>query len=151
MRRVRRQARSELIKHLQALRLGFSDESNFAGDTTTFQAYELLSDAFGPGFNGPIFVVTELASPADAPALQELAAALASDPGVASVSPAIPNDGQLLATGSMDGTAIIWNVASRAPIRKLDVRPYCASESPVWSLAFSPDRKTLALLGIGNF
>src|SRR5690606_5835458 len=33
------------------LRLGFSDESNFADDTTTKQAYDLLVDGFGPGFN----------------------------------------------------------------------------------------------------
>ena len=35
------------------LRLGFSDESNFAENTTTRQAYDLLVDGFGPGFNGP--------------------------------------------------------------------------------------------------
>ena len=36
------------------LRLGFSDESNYAEDTTTKQAYDLLVDGFGPGFNGPL-------------------------------------------------------------------------------------------------
>ena len=42
------------------LRLGFSDESNFAEDTTTQQAYDLLVDGFGPGFNGPLILVAEV-------------------------------------------------------------------------------------------
>ena len=35
------------------LRLGFSDESNFADDTTTKQAYDLIVEGFGEGFNAP--------------------------------------------------------------------------------------------------
>ena len=35
-----------------SLRLGFSDESNFADDTSTKQAYDLLVEGFGPGYNG---------------------------------------------------------------------------------------------------
>ena len=31
------------------LRLGFSDEGNFAEDTTTRKAYDLISEGFGPG------------------------------------------------------------------------------------------------------
>ena len=45
---------------LLSLRLGFSDESNFESDTTTKQAYDLLVDGFGPGFNGPLLLVTEV-------------------------------------------------------------------------------------------
>ncbi len=41
---------------LLGLRLGFSDEGNYAEDTTTRQAYDLLADGFGPGFNGPLFL-----------------------------------------------------------------------------------------------
>ena len=48
-----------------ALRLGFSDESNFAEDTTTKQAYDLLVDGFGPGFNGPLLLVAELPAGTD--------------------------------------------------------------------------------------
>ena len=47
------------------LRLGFSDESNFAEDTTTKQAYDLLVDGFGVGFNGPMLLVAELPDGAD--------------------------------------------------------------------------------------
>ena len=42
------------------LRLGFSDEGNFAEETTTRKAYDLLADGFGPGFNGPLVIVAEL-------------------------------------------------------------------------------------------
>ena len=47
------------------LRLGFSDESNFAEDTTTRQAYDLLVDGFGPGFNGPFLLAAQVDGPAD--------------------------------------------------------------------------------------
>jgi RND superfamily putative drug exporter len=45
------------------LRLGFGDESTFAEDTTTRQAYELLAEGFGAGSNGPFLLVAEVSSP----------------------------------------------------------------------------------------
>ena len=36
-----------------SLHMGFSDEGNFPEDSTTRQAYDLLADGFGAGFNGP--------------------------------------------------------------------------------------------------
>src|SRR5690606_11798168 len=42
------------------LRLGFSDESNLDEDTTTHRAYTLLSEGFGPGFNGTMLLVADL-------------------------------------------------------------------------------------------
>jgi RND superfamily putative drug exporter len=74
------------------LRLGFSDEGNFPEDTTTRQAYDLLAEAFGPGFNGPLLVAVTLDSPADAAALPALAEALGAADGVQSASPPIPDD-----------------------------------------------------------
>ena len=38
------------------LRLGFSDEGNYAEDTYTRQAYDLLAEGFGAGFNGPFMI-----------------------------------------------------------------------------------------------
>jgi RND superfamily putative drug exporter len=49
-----------------SLRLGNSDDGNFPADTTTRKAYDLLSQGFGPGFNGPLLVVTAR-HPASAP------------------------------------------------------------------------------------
>jgi len=87
-----------------SLRLGFSDESNFADDTTTKRAYDLLVEGFGPGFNGPLLLVAELpdgsADVADLGAIEE---AVAADPSVAFISPAEPND-------PADATAVVWNL-----------------------------------------
>ncbi|HEX9856371.1 MAG TPA: MMPL family transporter [Acidimicrobiia bacterium] len=75
-----------------SLRLAFSDEGNFPEDTTTRKAYDLLAAGFGPGFNGSLILATEIPSGADPATLETVSSALASDPGVAFVTPAIPND-----------------------------------------------------------
>ena len=49
-------------------------------------------------------------------------------------------DGKTLATGSVDSTVILWDVASRKPLGE----PLKAHSGPVLSVAFSPDGKTLA-------
>jgi RND superfamily putative drug exporter len=77
-----------------SLRLGFSDEGNFAESTTTRRAYDLLAEGFGPGFNGPLVVAVTLDDPAAASSLPALAEAIAADPGVAFVSAPFPNDPQ---------------------------------------------------------
>ena len=41
------------------VRLGFSDAGSDTADSTSRQAYDLLSEGFGPGFNGPLLVVTD--------------------------------------------------------------------------------------------
>jgi RND superfamily putative drug exporter len=70
-----------------ALRLGSSDASNDPSNTTTYQAYHLLAEGFGEGFNGPLQVVVKLPHRDDASALRELQGALASASGVVSVTP----------------------------------------------------------------
>ena len=73
------------------LRLGFSDEGNYADDTYTRQAYDLLADGFGPGFNGP-FMITVVPGAGDSTAaVDALQTALADTPGVAAVTPAVAN------------------------------------------------------------
>ncbi|MGW0625855.1 MMPL family transporter [Streptomyces sp. NPDC002758] len=42
-----------------SLRLGATDQGNDDATTTTRKAYDLLADGFGPGFNGPLQVVTD--------------------------------------------------------------------------------------------
>ena len=73
------------------LRFGFADESNYAAETTTRKAYDLLVDGFGVGANGPLLVVTEVAGSAQMAELNRLGQALAATDGVVFVSPAIPN------------------------------------------------------------
>jgi putative drug exporter of the RND superfamily len=66
-----------------SLRLGSSDQGNDPSSTTTRQAYDLLADGFGPGFNGPLLLVAQTSSPADVAALRTLEAGL---PKVADVT-----------------------------------------------------------------
>ncbi|MEU1050987.1 MMPL family transporter [Streptomyces sp. NPDC005876] len=42
-----------------SLRLGATDQGNQPASTTTRQAYDLLAEGFGPGFNGPLQVVVD--------------------------------------------------------------------------------------------
>jgi putative drug exporter of the RND superfamily len=67
-----------------ALRLGASDASNDPPSSTTHKAYNLLAQGFGPGFNGPLTVVTQNAG---ATHLQKLRGALERAPGVVAVTP----------------------------------------------------------------
>ncbi len=74
------------------LRLGFGDESTFAEDTTTRQAYELLAEGFGAGSNGPLLVVGEIDDPSKLGAAQELVVALNGADGVERALGPIPSD-----------------------------------------------------------
>ena len=73
------------------LRLGFSDEGNLAEDTYTRQAYDLLADGFGPGFNGPLTITIVPGDGDGTTVVDTLQRALADTPGVAAVTPAFPN------------------------------------------------------------
>jgi RND superfamily putative drug exporter len=55
------------------MRLGLSDDSTAAKDTTQGKAYELLSEGFGPGFNGPLIVVVDAGSGAARQAAAQVA------------------------------------------------------------------------------
>jgi RND superfamily putative drug exporter len=70
------------------LRLGFADNSNDPTSSTTYKAYEMLAEGFGPGFNGPLFLVSQTGSAADRAALDRLDHALTAVPGVAAVQTA---------------------------------------------------------------
>jgi RND superfamily putative drug exporter len=83
-----------------SLRLGSSDQGNDPVGTTTREAYDLLAQGFGPGFNGPLLLVTQNAGPADQATLDSLVKAVRAQPGVATVVPAVPlptKDGQTVA------------------------------------------------------
>ncbi len=79
-----------------SLRLGSSDAANDPASTTTHQAYELLADGFGPGFNGPLQLVGTTTSPADTAAFTRLAATLKTEPGIAEVAAPVPGKGASL-------------------------------------------------------
>ncbi|MFC5215307.1 MMPL family transporter [Streptomyces coerulescens] len=70
-----------------SLRLGATDQGNHQESTTTRQAYDLLAEGFGPGFNGPLQVVVE----GDAPT--GLVNGIKSAEGVAQVAAVPPANG----------------------------------------------------------
>jgi RND superfamily putative drug exporter len=68
-----------------SMRLGLLDASTDPPSSTTYQAYELLAKGFGPGFNGPLELVGQVAGPADRARFASFAASLQGQPGVARV------------------------------------------------------------------
>ena len=79
-----------------SLRLGSSDAGNDPASSTTRQAYDLLAEGFGPGFNGPLQLVATTGSRTDAAALAKLASTLKTEPGIAAVSAPISGQGATL-------------------------------------------------------
>ena len=77
---------------LFSLRLGFSDAGAGSTEKTSRRAYDLLSEGFGPGFNGPLLLAVELGEPGDLASLDPVSEALSSTEGVAYVSPPQPNE-----------------------------------------------------------
>ncbi|HET8955571.1 MAG TPA: MMPL family transporter [Solirubrobacterales bacterium] len=69
-----------------SLRLGTNDAGTDPAGTTTREAYDLLAEGFGPGFNGPFVLAAELPEKGDDAALQELRSELKSEEGVEAVT-----------------------------------------------------------------
>ena len=81
-----------LAAPILGLRLGFADEGNYPEESYTHQAYDLLADGFGEGFNGP-FLITVTSDGSDGiEAVEYLRNLMADTPGVASVTPMVPSD-----------------------------------------------------------
>lgn len=80
-----------------SIRLGQSDQGNDPESWTTRQAYDLLVEGFGPGFNGPLVVAVQTpGGPADQATVETLRQRIEGAAGVASVSPALSSqDGQV--------------------------------------------------------
>ncbi|WP_409471548.1 MMPL family transporter [Streptomyces sp. HC307] len=75
-----------------SLELGLPDDGSQPTSTTQRRAYDLLSEGFGPGFNGPLMLVVDAKSSDD----PQAAAATVTDEikgleGVVTVAPAVPN------------------------------------------------------------
>ena len=76
-----------------SLRLGFSDNGNADESTDVRRAYDLISEGFGPGFNGPLYISVGGDTPSDPTAMKTFAAALSKDEGIAAAIPVLlPSD-----------------------------------------------------------
>ena len=74
---------------LLSMRLGETDAGTLPKSSTQRRAYDLLAQAFGPGFNGPLTVVVELPPNSTPQVERSIAAAMAGDPDVAVVAPPV--------------------------------------------------------------
>jgi RND superfamily putative drug exporter len=75
-----------------SMRLGLPDAGSEPADTTQRRAYDLVSETFGPGFNGQLTVIVDLTGVADRDAaLADVAAVLGAHDSVAVVAPASVN------------------------------------------------------------
>ena len=83
------------------VRFGFPDAGNNREGTSTRQAYDRQTEAFGAGSNGPLLMVAELPASGGEAALEQVSGALQSTDGVAAVTPA---------SVSPDGTTAVFTV-----------------------------------------
>ncbi|MDT0610403.1 MMPL family transporter [Streptomyces lancefieldiae] len=91
-----------------SLELGLPGDESKSVETTQRRAYDLLSEGFGPGFNGPLTVVVDMQEPGDARATTDLVVkTVRGVDGVASVG-----DPVLSRTGD---TAVLTAVPQTAP------------------------------------
>ncbi|MFM9084834.1 MAG: MMPL family transporter [Actinomycetota bacterium] len=70
-----------------SLRLGFGDDGNFQKGTDIRDAYDLVSEGFGPGFNGPLYIAVAGDTARDQDALVGFTKVIASTEGVVSAAP----------------------------------------------------------------
>ena len=73
-----------------SINMGTADAGTAPSSTTKRQAYDLLAEGFGPGFNGPLLVAVDK-QPGD-DTVERLTNALAGEEGVATVTPAFENE-----------------------------------------------------------
>ncbi|MFD8393032.1 MMPL family transporter [Streptomyces sp. NPDC059680] len=76
------------------LELGLADDGSKPPSTTERKAYDMLTESFGPGFNGPLTVVVTDSDPAATKkAVGELGDSITGMKDVAAVTPAVYNPG----------------------------------------------------------
>ena len=71
-----------LASPLLSMRLGQVDDGSAPSTSTQRRAYELISQGFGPGFNGPLVLAVALPHPGDLGPADAVAAATTKVPGV---------------------------------------------------------------------
>jgi putative drug exporter of the RND superfamily len=77
---------------LFSMQLGFPDDGTAPTTETRRQAYDLLSEGFGPGFNGPLLLAVEIDDQDALAGLEGLTSTIAATDGVAAVAPPQPNE-----------------------------------------------------------
>ena len=118
---------------LFSMKLGFPDDGTAPTSETRRLAYDLLSEGFGPGFNGPLLLAVEIDDPAALPELDQLTSAIASTEGVAAVTPPQPNEAGDAAIIQVIPTTSPQDQATTELVRRLraDTIPSATSDGAV--------------------
>ncbi|MFF0014952.1 MMPL family transporter [Streptomyces sp. NPDC005374] len=111
-----------------SLRLGAADDGNLPTTSTNRQAYDMIADGFGPGFNGPLVLAVQVSTAADEVAEAKLVTALQEVDGVASAGAAPMKEGQTVGVISVVPTTSPQSAATSELIDHLrdDVIPKAA-------------------------
>lgn len=75
-----------------SMRLGSSDAGANPKGSTTRKAYDLITEGFGPGFNGPLVLVAGIRQPSEVAILERLSEDVRRTPGVAFAGPPLQNE-----------------------------------------------------------
>ncbi|MEU0027119.1 MMPL family transporter [Streptomyces sp. NPDC006335] len=108
-----------------SLRLGASDDGNLPTTSTNRQAYDMIADGFGPGFNGPLVLAVKAPTAADRAAEAKLVTTLGQVDGVASATAAPLREGRTVGVISVVPTTSPQSAATSELIGHLreDVIP----------------------------
>jgi len=72
-----------------SLKLGFPDDGTSSEKVTQRRAYDLITEGFGPGINGPLIIAVDISK--DASVVESIATAVEADEGISMVAPADVN------------------------------------------------------------
>src|SRR5918995_2894128 len=75
-----------------SMRLGQTDDGTLPENLTQRQAYDLITEGFGPGANGPLFLAVALPQPGDTAAVDAIQQAVEKIPGVEVAPPQMSPD-----------------------------------------------------------
>ncbi|MFJ9903179.1 MMPL family transporter [Streptomyces sp. NPDC101152] len=108
-----------------SLRLGASDDGNLPTTSTNRQAYDMIADGFGPGFNGPLVLAVQAPTATDRAAAAHLVTSLRQVDGVAGATAAPMKEGQTVGVISVVPTTSPQSAATSDLIGRLrgDVIP----------------------------
>ncbi|MFC5662639.1 MMPL family transporter [Kitasatospora misakiensis] len=112
------------------LRVGLPDDGSLPPSRTERRAYDLVTEGFGPGTNGPLVIAADPAG--DPGVLDRLVGAVAADPGIASVAPTHVDRATGIATLVVFPTTSPQDKATADTIARLrtDVLPTAIGHGP---------------------
>lgn len=113
-----------LASPVVSLRLGSADAGGNPESSTTRRAYDLLSEGFGPGFNGPILISLPINDPSAVSVVEQLPQQIREVEGVAFATAAVFNPDQTAAIITVIPISAPQDVATGELVARLrDILP----------------------------